>query len=375
MLLLILNVILIPLSNSVMILNNVNLLVLIIIFVVGSIYQFKMYYIFRDVRYLKFILIFQIFTLLMIIMLSSQYLVMFVRWEGIGLISFLLIGYWKRPERLSRSVSAIMYNRLGDICFLLLYLIVGGENLILCTLIAIFCKSSLYLWSYWLPVAMERPTPVSSLLHSSTIVVAGVWLRILYSEVLMLLIIVFILTLSILNHYDLKKNVAYSTSLHLTLILLMVRIQLYGGVVVYILLHRIVKRQIFQSSGFLIHITGNQDLRVMSPHMILLFIMLGILLLTAGCRMVMGGSKEQIVVDLGMVFILLIVVLTYVYTKSFLHKNGTELSFGEIGRIYVFLIVLSSISLMMLMGEWNLMLLILSVIILVGVKKIFQVLL
>lgn len=356
------------------VINNINLLCLIIVFVVGSIYQFKIYYMAGDVRYLNFVTIFQIFTLLIILILSSQYLLMFVRWEGIGLISFLLIRYWKRPERLSGSVSAIMYNRLRDICFLLLYVVANRESLVICTIVAVFCKSSLYLWSYWLPVAIERPTPVSSLLHSSTIVVAGVWLRILYSDVLLLLIMVILLTFSIINHYDLKKNVAYSTSLHLTLILLMIRMQLYGSVVVYILLHRIVKRQIFQSSRFLIHILGTQDIRVSPTNVVLLFMMLGIFLLTAGCGIVMGGSKEQIVVDLRIMIILLVVVFTYVYTKSFFYKNGEIVSFGEVNRIYVFLIMISSISMLLLLREWNLTLLLPCITVLLVVKKIFQVL-
>lgn len=73
---------------------------------------------------------------------------MFVGWEGIGLMSFLLIGYWKRPEGMSGSVSAMMYNRLGDVCFILLYVISHREGFGICLIIAIFCKSSLYLWSY-----------------------------------------------------------------------------------------------------------------------------------------------------------------------------------------------------------------------------------
>merc|ERR1712188_119942 len=245
-----------------------------------------------------------------IVILSFLGLVIFLGWERIGLMSFLLIGYWKRPDRKSGSVSAVIYNRIGDLFFIVAYIGFINEGLILLTLLAVLCKSSLYLYNYWLPVAMERPTPVSSLLHSSTMVVSGVWLSMIYGVSGMLLVIVFLLRSSLGVHYDLKKNVAYSTSLHLTLILIISWYGEYGLVVLYILLHRIIKRQIFQSSGYVIHSQGSQDLRVNGEVTKYMWIFLGIFLLSAIPGIVILGRKEQVVFSILTASCLILVLLS-----------------------------------------------------------------
>merc|ERR1711881_286564 len=141
---------------------------------------------------------------------------------------------------MSGAISAIIYNRWGDYFFIMSYLYVGSELLLYTCLLSIISKSSLYLYAYWLPVAIERPTPVSSLLHSSTIVVAGVYLSIMVNMKLLMIIIVLILSYFLYNQIDVKKNIALSTSLHLTLILLIVIMEMMSYVVVYIMLHRMI---------------------------------------------------------------------------------------------------------------------------------------
>lgn len=88
-----------------------NILMIIIMFVVGSIFIFVQYYMDSDVSNENFKLVIIMFLLLMILILSSYNILIFVRWERIGVISILLIGYWIRPSRKSRAISAIMYNR------------------------------------------------------------------------------------------------------------------------------------------------------------------------------------------------------------------------------------------------------------------------
>merc|ERR1712223_651411 len=170
---------------------------------------------------------------------------------------------------------------------------------------AIICKSSLYIWQYWLPVAIERPTPVSSLLHSSTMVVAGVYLMILLPVNGPVVLVILLLAINIVAQIDVKKNIAYSTSIHLVLIVLFSITRMYSTVVVYIILHRIVKGQLFQSSRYEIHRVGSQDIRKFNMNGSSMLILIAIFMLSALVRMVMVGSKEFVV--LGMINVIVLV--------------------------------------------------------------------
>merc|ERR1712198_452781 len=170
---------------------------------------------------------------------------------------------------------------------------------------AIICKSSLYVYQYWLPVAMEGPTPVSSLLHSSTMVVAGVYLIILLPIELQVVIVVLLLRFNMLGHIDVKKNIAYSTSIHLIVIILLSMGGFYSIVVVYIILHGIIKGQLFQSSGYEIHSVGSQDMRKFNMNRTSMIMVFSMIMLSAIIGMVMIRSKEVVV--LGIMRVLMVV--------------------------------------------------------------------
>jgi len=226
-----------------------------------------------------------------------------------------------RPSGKSGAMSAIMYNRFGDLVFLVIMYQVIGELIVLLFMFAILCKSSLYLWEYWLPVAMEGPTPVSSLLHSSTIVVARVYLIMLITvQMNIIVLVVLVLSLNIIRHFDVKKNIAYSTSIHLLVILMLGIGEMYHAVVVYIILHRMVKRQVFQSSRYRIHRVRSQDIRRYVVNSGTYIIIMGIVLLSAMVRIVMAAAKELVVLGIIRFIMMILVIISYIYTVSYINK-------------------------------------------------------
>lgn len=321
---------------------NGNQIILMIVFVVRSIFLFVSYYIGGDVAMENFKLLKLMFLILIIFILSSYRLLMFIRWERIRVISICLIGYWIRPMAKSGAMSAIIYNRWGDLVFLM-FMFAGGELIVFVVLLAIICKSSLYLYQYWLPVAMEGPTPVSSLLHSSTIVVAGVYLIILLPVKVIVVVVVLILSINIVGHMDVKKNIAYSTSIHLLVIVLLSCSRFYSIVVVYIILHGIIKGQLFQSSGYEIHGVGSQDIRKFSIVGSTMMIFSSMMMLSAIIGIVIMGSKEIVVLRIISLMIIYLVVLSMIYTVVYLNKRSIISKVGEAEGSYVLLVMLMSI--------------------------------
>merc|ERR1719461_815055 len=195
---------------------------------------------------------------------------------------------------------------------------------------------------YWLPVAIEGPTPVSSLLHSSTMVVAGVYLMILLPMKLMIVLVVLVLRLNMVRHMDVKKNIAYSTSIHLVVMALLSCGRFFSFVVVYIMLHGMMKGQLFQSSGYEIHGVGSQDMRKFNMSAFSMLMVFAIFILSALVRIVMVGSKEVVVLGVMTLMILLLVVLSMIYTIAYLNKSSIMVKIGEVEGGYVMILMLMS---------------------------------
>lgn len=174
--------------------------------------------------------------------------------------------------------------------------------------VAILRKSAVWIFGYWLPMAMERPTPVSSLLHSSTMVVAGVFLGMLYMEMRLLLptLGIIVMSLYLSGWYDRKKMIALSTSVHLVVMLCAVRLGIYGLVVFHIVTHGFVKASAFVNSGWYIHMDRGQDLRGWRINLPIMVIILSFVFLAGVRRGLVAASKEYILLGAYGVVVIII---------------------------------------------------------------------
>lgn len=248
-------------------------------------------------RYFSFLNLF-VFSMLLLVM-GANYVIMFIGWEGVGLCSYLLIGYWfKNIDFTKAAKKAFVMNRIGDLGFLLavfwliakldtttfsevftnLHKLSSGDitGITILLFIGATGKSAQIPLYTWLPDAMAGPTPVSALIHAATMVTAGIYMiarsNALYSLAPFTLNIVAIIGAATalfaatiaLKQNDIKKVLAYSTVSQLGYMFLALGSGAYVAAVFHVMTHAFFKALLFLGSGSVIHaMSGQQDIRFM----------------------------------------------------------------------------------------------------------------
>merc|ERR1712035_137372 len=147
---------------------------------------------------------------------------------------------------------------------------------------------------------------------------------------------------NMIGHIDVKKNVAYSTSIHLVVIILLSMGGYFSYVVVYIMLHGMIKGQLFQSSRYEIHRVRSQDMRKFNINGSTMMMMFSIIILSAMIGIVIMRSKEVVVLGVMRLMILLLVIVSMMYTMMYLNKSAMVGKVGESEGNYVLLLILIS---------------------------------
>jgi NADH-quinone oxidoreductase subunit L len=286
-------------------------MVMIVLFVSLMVHIYTVGYMADDPGYTRFFSYVSLFTFSMLILvLADNFLLLFFGWEGVGLVSYLLIGFWfKREAANAGSLKAFLVNRIGDIGFLLamaavlMYFgtlaysdvfqnvtnvmnktisIFPNQEVSVITLICLLLffgamgKSAQVPLHVWLPESMEGPTPISALIHAATMVTAGIYMiarmspLFEYSETALSMILIiggttaFFMGLLAITQFDIKRVIAYSTISQLGYMAVALGASAYDAAIFHLVTHAFFKALLFLAAGsVIIALHHEQDMRKM----------------------------------------------------------------------------------------------------------------
>nr|WNV22586.1 NADH dehydrogenase subunit 5 [Psylliodes dulcamarae] len=265
-----------------------------VLFISSMVIYYSEEYMSADLNKNRFILLVVMFVISMMMMIISPNLVsILLGWDGLGLVSYCLVIYYQNIKSFNAGMLTALSNRVGDVALLMsiawmlnygswnfiFYLEIMKNHFImqlisLLIILAAMTKSAQIPFSSWLPAAMAAPTPVSSLVHSSTLVTAGVYLLIRFNLAFSSFLMNFLLFISSITMFmsglaanfenDLKKIIALSTLSQLGLMMSVLALGGYKLAFFHLLVHALFKALLFMCAGSIIHSLNNcQDIRYM----------------------------------------------------------------------------------------------------------------
>lgn len=263
-----------------------------VLFISSIVIFYREEYMEGDINLIRFIMLVSIFVLSIVLLIISPNLIrILLGWDGLGLVSYCLVIYYQNIKSFNAGIITALSNRIGDVALLIaiawifnygrfnyiFYIdwIKGSYEMGVITvlvMVAAITKRAQIPFSSWLPAAIAAPTPVSSLVHSSTLVTAGVYLLIRFRPALtssMIVVLLFIGTITIFIaglganfEFDLKKVIALSTLSQLGLIISILALGEFQLALFHLLTHALFKALLFICAGCIIHNLGNyQDIR------------------------------------------------------------------------------------------------------------------
>lgn len=312
------------------------------------------------IRYYILVLIF-VFSIILIIIRPNIVRIIF-GWDGLGLVSFCLVVYYQNYRSYNSGMLTVLINRVGDVIILIIIGIIityGRWNIfflrniglmIFFLIVAGITKRAQIPFSVWLPRAIAAPTPVSALVHSSTLVTAGVYLLIRFNKYFILrefrkiLLILSVLTIFISGlmanfEFDLKKIIALSTLRQLGLIIIILSVGFPILSYYHLLTHAIFKSLLFIRAGVIIHrIINNQDIRMIGglnefiPFTIYSFNLT--LMALCGFPFISGFYSKDIIIEIVYfrkfnIFIFIISLISLIFTVMYSIRLMYYSFFGE----------------------------------------------
>lgn len=346
-------------------LDWVSILFIRIVLLISSIiYIYRRVYIEEDKFKNRFILLVFIFILsIILIIISPNIFRILFGWDGLGLVSYCLVIYYQNYRSYNSGMITVLCNRIGDIGLIIrigLIVRIRGrcrrefvelKIIIIMVILASITKRAQIPFSSWLPLAMAAPTPVSALVHSSTLVTAGVYLIIRFNYLLISINLnKYILFFSVLTmfisglianiEFDLKKVIALSTLRQLGLIIIILRLGFRIISMFHLLTHAIFKSLLFICAGVIIHlINNNQDIRLYGslnefiPFTIIRFYVANLSL--CGFPFIAGFYSKDLIIEIVYInlvnyLIMIIIVFSLALTVSYSIRLFYYLYFRDI---------------------------------------------